>query len=75
MEDNYGCALIHCKAGERLPGEFTGSYHVHLLVRQGEMSFSDGKNVFTSRKDDLVIWQMSNTIQRVTLPEALVGGR
>jgi len=29
------------------------------------MSFSDGKNVFTPRKDDLVIWQMSNTIQRV----------
>ena len=65
MEDNYGCALIHCKADGQLPGEFTGNYHVHLLMRQGEMSFSDGKNVFTSRKDDLVIWQMSNTIQSV----------
>lgn len=65
MENNYGCALIHCKADGQLPGEFTGNYHVHLLMRQGEMSFSDGKNVFTSRKDDLVIWQMSNTIQRV----------
>lgn len=30
------------------------------------MSFSDGKNAFTSRKDDLVLWQMSNTIQSVT---------
>lgn len=66
MEDYYGCALIHCKADEQLPAEFTGSYHVHLLMRQGEMAFSDGKNVFTSRKDDLVIWQMSNTIQSVT---------
>ena len=65
MENSYGCALVHCKTGGQLPGEFTGSYHVHLLMRQGEMSFSDGKNVFTSRKDDLVIWQMSNTIQRV----------
>jgi len=65
MEYNYGCALIHCKTDEQLPGEFTGNYHVHLLIRQGEMSFSDGKNVFTSRKDDLVIWQMSNTIQSV----------
>lgn len=65
MENSYGCALVHCKTGGHLPGEFTGSYHVHLLMRQGEMSFSDGKNVFTSRKDDLVIWQMSNTIQRV----------
>ena len=58
--------MIHCKADEQLPAEFTGSYHVHLLMRRGEMAFSDGKNVFTSRKDDLVIWQMSNTIQSVT---------
>jgi AraC-like DNA-binding protein len=65
MKNSYGCALVHCKTGGQLPAEFTGSYHVHLLMRQGEMSFSDGKNVFTSRKDDLVIWQMSNTIQRV----------
>lgn len=65
MEDNYGCILTRTRAGGQLPAEFTGSYHVHLLVRQGEMSFSDGKNVFTSRKDDLVIWQMSNTIQDV----------
>lgn len=65
LNKNYECVLIHCKTGGQLPAEFTGSYHVHLLMRQGEMSFSDGKNVFTSRKDDLVIWQMSNTIQRV----------
>ena len=62
---DYGCLLLHMSADGRLPAEFTGSYHVHLLVRQGEMSFSDGKNVFTSRMDDLVIWQMSSTIQRV----------
>ena len=66
LDKNYECVLIHCKTGGQLPAEFTGSYHVHLLVKQGEMSFSDGKNVFTSRKDDLVIWQMSNTIQSVT---------
>ena len=65
MEDNYGCILTRTSAGGQLPAAFTGSHHVHLLVRQGEMSFSDGKNVFTSRKDDLVIWQMSNTIQDV----------
>lgn len=65
MENNYGCALVHAKTGGQLPAEFTGSYHVHLLMRQGEMSFSDGKNAFSSRKDDLVIWQMSNTIQSV----------
>ena len=65
LSKNYGCTLIHAKTGGQLPGEFTGGYHVHLLVRQGEMSFSDGKNMFSSRKDDLVIWQMSNTIQSV----------
>jgi len=66
MEDNLGCVLINAKAGGPLPSEFKDSYHVHLLMRQGEMSFSDGKNMFTSRTDDLVIWQMSNTIQEVT---------
>ena len=65
MDDRYGCVMMRAKAGGQLPAEFTGSYHVHLLVKQGEMVFSDGKNVFMSRKDDLVIWQMSNTIQRV----------
>lgn len=69
LNKNYGCALIDGKRGGPLPDEFTGSYHVHLLMRQGEMSFSDGKNVFTSRKDDLVIWQLSNTIQGVTYSE------
>ena len=29
------------------------------------MTFSDGKNSFTSLQGDLAIWQMSNTIQRV----------
>ena len=29
------------------------------------MTFSDGKSTFASQKDDLVIWQMSNTIQNV----------
>jgi len=65
MTDPYGCIFIHAKQGGQLPAAFTDRYHVHLLVRQGSMSFSDGKNFFTSRKDDLVIWQMSNTIQRV----------
>ena len=65
MIDPYGCIFIHAKQGGQLPAAFTDRYHVHLLVRQGSMSFSDGKNFFTSRKDDLVIWQMSNAIQRV----------
>ena len=30
------------------------------------MRFSDGKTEFCSKRDELVIWQMSNSIQRVT---------
>ena len=65
MEETYGCNLINTKHDGRQVKEFVGKYHVHVLVRQGEMTFSDGKNSFTSRQDDLAIWQMSNTIQRV----------
>ncbi len=65
MEETYGCNLINTKRDGRKVKEFVGKYHVHVLVRQGQMTFSDGKNSFTSRQGDLAIWQMSNTIQRV----------
>ena len=65
MEDIYGCNLINTKRDGRRVTEFVGKYHAHILVRQGEMTFSDGKNSFTSRQGDLAIWQMSNTIQCV----------
>jgi len=65
MEETYGCNLINTKRDGREVTEFVGRYHVHILVRQGQMTFSDGKNSFTSRQGDLAIWQMSNTIQRV----------
>ena len=65
MEDTYGCNLINTKRDGRQVKEFVGKYHVHVLVRQGQITFSDGKNSFTSLQGDLAIWQMSNTIQRV----------
>ena len=65
MEETYGCNLINTKRDGREVTEFVGRYHVHILVRQGQMTFSDGKNSFTSLQGDLAIWQMSNTIQRV----------
>lgn len=52
-----------------MPSEFTSEYHVHIIVRCGEMRFSDGKQAFVSQKDDLVVWQMSNTIQQVEYSE------
>ena len=66
MEKRYGCNLQNTAVDGRMPSEFTDEYHVHILVRRGEMEFFDGKNLFTSHKDDLVIWQMSNRISRVS---------
>ena len=66
MELLYGCNLISTTADGRMPSDFIADYHVHILVKRGTMTFSDGKNTFSSRKGDLAIWQMSNSIQRVT---------
>ncbi len=66
MELLYGCNLISTTADGRKPSDFIADYHVHILVKRGTMTFSDGKNTFSSRKGDLAIWQMSNSIQRVT---------
>ena len=66
MELFYGCNLISTTGDGRMPSDFIADYHVHILVKRGTMTFSDGKNTFSSRKGDLAIWQMSNSIQRVT---------
>ena len=65
MGEMTGCNLLNTKRDGRMPSEFTSEYHVHILVRDGEMRFSDGKQTHVSQKDDLVIWQMSNAIQEV----------
>ena len=65
MGEMTGCNLLNTKRDGRMPSEFTSEYHVHILVRGGEMRFSDGKQTHVSQKDDLVIWQMSNAIQEV----------
>ena len=69
MEDIYGCNLINTRRDGRKVTEFVGRYHVHVLVRQGQMTFSDGRNSFFSRQGDLAIWQMSNTIQHIECSE------
>ena len=62
---NEECLFLNSVADGHRPSEFTETHHVHIIVRRGEMSFSDGRNRFVSRRDDLVIWQMYNTIQQV----------
>ncbi len=66
MERKYGCNLLNTAKDGHMPSEFTEGYHVHILIRQGTMEFFDGKNMFTSHENDLVIWQMSNRISHVT---------
>lgn len=65
MEYIYGCQMLNTATSGRMPAEFISTHHVHIIVRHGEMSFSDGKNTFRSHANDLVIWQMSNSICRV----------
>ena len=55
MEETYECYLINTRRDGRHVKDFAGKYHVHVLVRQGRMTFSDGKNSFTSRQGDLVV--------------------
>ena len=65
MDGIIGCNILNTRRDGRMPSEFTSEYHVHIIVRQGELHFSDGKQTYVSQKDDLVIWQMSNAIQKV----------
>ena len=67
--EGFEIALLNTARDGRMPMEFHGDYHVHIIVRRGVMTFSDGKNMFTSREGDLVIWQMANTIQDVAYSE------
>jgi len=59
------CNLLNTKVDGCLPSDFIADYHVHIIVRGGAMQFSDGKRTFLSRSGDLVIWQMSNSIQQI----------
>jgi AraC family transcriptional activator of pobA len=49
--------------------QYHADYHIHILVEDGTMTFSDGKNEFRSGKNDVVIWQKSNSIQNVRYSE------
>ena len=63
MED---CKLYNTTTDACSPSLYVATHHVHILVRKGTMQFSDGRRVFHSAPDDLVIWQLSNSIQQIT---------
>jgi AraC family transcriptional activator of pobA len=58
--------LLNTKADACLPSEFIKDYHIHIIVRNGSMTFSDRRQIHTAGTDDFVIWQMSNTIEDVS---------
>ncbi|KWW29090.1 MAG: helix-turn-helix domain-containing protein [bacterium P3] len=62
---NEECLILNNERDGCLPSDFIASHHVHLLVRRGEVRFSDGKQDHRAAKGDLVIWQMSNSVGKV----------
>jgi AraC-like DNA-binding protein len=58
--------LLNTKADACRPSEYIGSYHIHIIVRSGSMTFSDRLQIHTAGHNDFVIWQMSNTIEDVS---------
>lgn len=58
--------LLNSVTDRRLPSEFIGRYHIHILCRKGEASFSFNGRELRCAADDLVIWQMSSDIENVT---------
>ena len=66
MEERNDCALFNVvNDGVSLAG-LPCERHVHIVVLSGELTFYDGKHTRHAHADDLVIWQLSNTISHVT---------
>ena len=66
MEQGNGCALFNATKDKVSPASFLSEGHVHIVVLSGELTFSDGKHIHHAHADDLIIWQMSNTISQVS---------
>lgn len=64
--DTLSCKIFDTKSDDKKPSDFISHYHVHILVRKGQLKFSDTRTEYISSENDLVIWQMSNTIVNVT---------
>jgi hypothetical protein len=58
--------LLNTKTDACRPSEYISDYHIHIIVRNGSMTFSDRRQMHTAGHNDFVIWQMSNTIEDVS---------
>ena len=46
----------------KMPSDFLGRYHIHILCHAGKAQFSFMGNTYTMEEGDWVIWQMSSQI-------------
>ena len=54
--------LLNTQADRRLPSEYTGRYHVHILCHAGKAQFSMMEKTYVIEADDWVIWQIGSEI-------------
>lgn len=54
--------LYNTTESHKLPSDFLGLYHIHILCHAGKAQFSFMGNTYTMEAGDWVIWQMSSQI-------------
>ncbi len=54
--------LYNTTESHKLPSDFLGRYHIHILCHAGKAQFSFMGNTYTMETGDFVIWQMSSQI-------------
>ncbi len=59
---NNHIMLYNTAESKKLPSDFLGCYHIHILCHAGKAQFSFMGNAYTIEEGDWVIWQMSSQI-------------
>ena len=59
---NKSIQVYNTVESHRLPSDFLGRYHIHVLCHAGKAQFSFMGNTYTMEAGDWVIWQMSSLI-------------
>lgn len=57
--------LYNTAENHKLPSDFLGRYHIHVLCHAGKAQFSFMDNTYTMEEGDWTIWQMSSQITDV----------
>ncbi len=59
---NRDILLYNTKESHKLPSDYLGRYHIHILCRYGKAQFSFMGSTYAIEAGDWVIWQMSSQI-------------